>query len=245
MWFLVFSLSVFMVSIIGPSLASAGATGPDRYDHQGNTLRGAITKYHKDMNDLMNEFTKKLMEPEGDATTTPPPTMDDTDFFCGDKDNVSTLCLSYKMTEKYTDFYTAMLSDDANSHINHFQDRTTNLNKYKDSIQGFMSKYPYEAFDWFNVTPNDAEYPTSRIDAAIERQGEREELIYEQIELAEQVMIVAVDAYNELMFHYELHKAYGGILEDLEGYRDELAKVRTQVEKYPTTFHNASTTDCT
>lgn len=246
-WFFLFALSLLVFSIVGPSIVAAKATGAAQYDHDHSSLRGAVITYHKNMNDIMNDYTEKLLK--GGADTTAPASNDSVtvEETCGDANNVSTYCLSYKMTQEYLYFIEAMTSTDSSSHSQHFQDKTTWLTQYAEGASQFYEKIDvlYKLLGVMNIVDGNKEYQTLRVDQAIERQNERQQLIIEQIQLAEQVMKVAVDTYDKLMIYYELHKAYAGVLEDLEGYRDELADIRRQVEKYPANFQNASTTDCT
>ena len=62
-WFFVFALGVFVISII--QLPAVGAYDQsevdslsERYDREHVVLRRAVTKYHNDMNDLMNDITE-------------------------------------------------------------------------------------------------------------------------------------------------------------------------------------------
>jgi len=82
---------------------------------------------------------------------------------------------------------------------------------------------------------------TRRLEKLIERQ----QLITSQLDLGEDVLDVALDTYNELTRYYPLHLQYQAMTEELEEYRDALARVRKQVDKYPDTFHDNTTTECT
>jgi hypothetical protein len=73
----------------------------------------------------------------------------------------------------------------------------------------------------------------------------RYNLIEEQLDISEKAMNVTLSAYNELYKYYNLHKEYVQVIEDLEGYRDELSEMRKWVERYPNHFHDRTTTACT
>jgi len=77
-----------------------------------------------------------------------------------------------------------------------------------------------------------------------EKFAERGDFIDEQIELSRQVMDVTLGVYNEIQIFYPLHVEYQGLIEDLEDYRDSLADIRKDVEKYPGKFIDLTTTDC-
>lgn len=75
--------------------------------------------------------------------------------------------------------------------------------------------------------------------------NQRDNLIDGQIVLAQKVLDVTLATYNELQIFYPLHVEYTELIKHLEKYRDGLAEIRREVEKYPDTFHNVSTTQCT
>lgn len=77
------------------------------------------------------------------------------------------------------------------------------------------------------------------------RLDRRLELINEQVAVSERVMSAALASYDQLQIFYPLHVQYRDLIGSLEGYRDGLADVRREVEKYPGSFHNITTTECT
>ncbi|HCW32144.1 MAG: hypothetical protein UT36_C0002G0039 [Candidatus Peregrinibacteria bacterium GW2011_GWF2_39_17] len=80
---------------------------------------------------------------------------------------------------------------------------------------------------------------------ALNQQGQREDLRNSQIAIAQNVLSVSLATYNEIQIFYPLHLEYSKLIKQLEKYRDGLSKVRREVEKYPKTFQNVSTTKCT
>ena len=77
------------------------------------------------------------------------------------------------------------------------------------------------------------------------QEQERAVLINEQIVIAEKTLSTALAAYDQLQTFYPLHVKYQGLIKSLETYRDGLAKIRQEVEKYPGKFQNVTTNKCT
>jgi hypothetical protein len=246
-WFFVFALGVFVISIV--QLPAVGAYDQsevdslsERYDREHVVLRRAVTKYHNDMNDLMNDFTEKLIDGEDSN----PPSCDgeacqpkEMEAACTDG-NVSTFCLSVKMVNNYLAFQQALYSDDENSHSQYSYDKIEHFESYRNSIE---NSDLLKALDVWNIS--DGEYEAVAFEGLIKSRNQRIALIEDQKDLAKDVMDVALATYNQLLMYYKLHVAYEGVIEDLEEYRDALSDVRFQVEKYPSKFHNVTTTECT
>jgi hypothetical protein len=76
-------------------------------------------------------------------------------------------------------------------------------------------------------------------------QFSRSNVIDEQLALAEKTLDVTLSVYSEVYLYYNLHTEYWNLIKDLEKFRDGLAGVRQQVEHYPNTFQNRTTTECT
>lgn len=70
-------------------------------------------------------------------------------------------------------------------------------------------------------------------------------LINEQISAAGPILETTIGAYDQLQTFYPLHVQYSGLIESLESYRDGLSDVRKEIEKFPGSFHNVTTTACT
>ena len=78
-----------------------------------------------------------------------------------------------------------------------------------------------------------------------QQQFSRTDLIEEQLALAEKTLDATLAVYNEVYLYYNLHVEYWNLIKDLEKFRDKLADVRQEVERYPGKFHNRTTTECT
>lgn len=83
------------------------------------------------------------------------------------------------------------------------------------------------------------------LDALVNQINQRLALINEQVALSQKVMNVAIASYDQLQTFYPLHVQYTDLIKSIESYRDGLADVRREVEKYPGSFHNVTTTECT
>jgi hypothetical protein len=89
---------------------------------------------------------------------------------------------------------------------------------------------------------DDSRQTLSQLTGQLDRRLDK---INDQILLAEKVMSTTIASYDQLQVFYPLHIQYNDLIGSLEKYRDGLADVRKEVEKYPGTFHNVTTTDCT
>lgn len=217
-WFFIFSLAFFGVSLY--RLPGVGADTDqallDRYSAENASLRSTIVTYHKDMNDFFNESIEQLLS--GDAIVDPP-----ADGECY-SDNVSTYCVALRAV----DYYDAFRQDLLNSHLPLYVDKVADKLSDAANITLFRSE----------------DRSLYRMDKLMDNYNDRRVLIYDQIDVAEKALDTTLAAYNELFLFYNLHQHYLTLINDLEAYRDKLAKLRNQVEQYPSAFHNRLTTDC-
>ena len=100
-----------------------------------------------------------------------------------------------------------------------------------DTFRGFL-----------NDKQNDGRQSLSELSEQLDR---RLNLIDEQIPISVTVMDAAIGTYDQLQIFYPLHVQYTGLIKSLEGYRDGLADVRKEAEKFPGAVHNVTTTECT
>ena len=66
-----------------------------------------------------------------------------------------------------------------------------------------------------------------------------------EIDFAQQALDQGLAAYNEFQMALPLHREYQEIIKSLEAYRDAVAAIRKEVELYPSTFLDVTTTACT
>lgn len=69
--------------------------------------------------------------------------------------------------------------------------------------------------------------------------------IDDEINFAQQALDQGLSAYNEFQMALPLHRKYQEIIGSLEAYRDAAAAIRKEVELYPATFLDVTTTACT
>jgi len=211
-----FGISLYRLPGVGAGDMSTDPELIERYGADVASLRKTIITYHKDINEIFNESIEQLLSGKGDVN---PPK----DGNCDDK-NVSTYCVALLVLDYYDAFRQALKDD--------------HLDLYVDQVKDDMSDA--EKISFFNNEDRSA----YRIDKLVNNQAQREALIYDQIDIAQKAMDTTLAAYNELFLFYNLHQHYLTLITDLEAYRDKLAKLRTQVEQYPSAFHNRMTTDC-
>jgi len=224
-WFFIFSLVFFGVSLyrLPGVVAEDMSTDPElieRYLPDVASLRKTIINYHTDMNELFNNSIEELLS--GNGNVKPPE-----DGNCDDT-NVSTYCVSLVALDYYDAFQQALIYD-----------QDSHLQLYVDQVEDDMSDAEKISWWW-----NNEDRSAYRIDKLMDNQEERKALIYDQIDIAQKAMDSTLAAYNELFLFYNLHLNYLTLITDLEAYRDKLATLRTQVEQYPSAFHNRMTTKC-
>ncbi len=247
LWFFLFAITLLVVSVV--RLPVVGATDSDfeklvqQYDRDHIALRAAVRKYHNNMNEIFNRYTKNLLSEDDSFTAAPPE-----NGACDDK-NVSTFCLSMEVVDEYIAFITGL-----ETHRDFLTDKVADENA--DILEAWESAEDraeeeaaeageeLEEGDW--IESNLAEqHEIGTSQNAIDRYNKRVALIDGQADLARPVLDVALETYDALQLFYPLHQEYAALVKDLEAYRDGLSSVRKQVEKYPAKFHNMTTTDCT
>lgn len=94
-----------------------------------------------------------------------------------------------------------------------------------------------------------------RGEKSLQAYGETINRVDRETELGRTALDQGLSAYNEIQFSLPLHKKYKQFMDALAGgfkavfvggkYREEAAAIRKQVEFYPTTFLDLTTTQCT
>lgn len=213
----------------------------------GESFESVRSAYHKKMNELFNVKIKGLVKranstkPEELAkiqTLVTPPDFESAKADeqikrkpCTDE-NFSTYCLSGPTTREYFAFREAMLKLRA-------KERTEGATKF----QAATGKDPNQAPDtFFQQKPL-----ISSIFGAEKLQnfGERINRIDDEVEVAHQTLDQALSAYNEMQMALPLHVKYIELISALEKYRNKVSAIRQQIDLYPTTFLNVTTTSCT
>ena len=208
-----------------------------------------LERYHDTMNEFFNLRTKKLVELNGSNDKedlakllkflTPPeynidsvtkqPTSRKPCSGEGENINLSTYCLSQIAINEYFDFRAGMLAarEKARSGVATRFEQTTGKKANE------APKIYFEQRSLFDVEKNLQDYAS-----LLER-------IDREIDLARQTLDQSLATYHEFQLALPLHTKYMQVIESLEIYRDKIADIRKQVEQYPPTFLDVTTTSCT
>lgn len=79
---------------------------------------------------------------------------------------------------------------------------------------------------------------------AMQSYGEAINDIDREIDLARQALDQTLASYNEMQMALIMHSKYKKVIESLENYRDKISEIRKEVDLYPFTFLDLSTTAC-
>lgn len=199
-----------------------------------------IAKYNDDMNKLFNDRIKRMVAvlnmAEKDSKADPkalsdlfkPPAYNEengiqtTRKSCDElKDNLSTYCLSLDATKKYFLFRDALLE------ARKVAEQTAG-DVYAQTQSGATTKG-----DLGSAGRNLLTY------------GKTIEKINLETDIARQTLDQALAAYNEMQFALPMHTKYMQIVKSLEQYRDKVADIRRNIEQFPATFLDVTTTQCT
>lgn len=191
-----------------------------------------VQNYHRDMNELFNERSKKMAHTltaketatdpaKLEALFAPPPLIKKDGLVIGRepcKENLSTYCLAQDALEKYFFFQEVMSAA---------KDRA------KQRIPPNFETIGGANFE---------KVPASR---KVLGYGATLEQIDRELEIAKQTMDQALSAYNEMQMAYPLHRKYIQLIGSLEKYRNNISKLRQKIEQLPPTFLDVTTTACT
>lgn len=72
----------------------------------------------------------------------------------------------------------------------------------------------------------------------------RADAIDKDLAASREALGTTLQAYKEFQYAYPMHKAYAETFKLLVKYRDFLAEIRAQIEKFPSKFIDASTSNC-
>lgn len=192
--------------------------------------------YHKRMNAFFNEKIRLIVKQEkleDMIKLVSPPAMEESPTSppkrapCGDK-NASTYCLSQKGTKEYFDFREALVTARGEASAK----AAENMARTNRSEGGAKSPLIGAAGDLLAGSKSINAY------AATLQKIDRE------IEIARQALDQSLATYNEFQTALPLHKKYVELLTILGKYRDKISKIRRNVDQYPDTFLNVTTTSC-
>lgn len=135
---------------------------------------------------------------------------------CDGAENLSTYCLAMDATKEFSDFRDAL---------------TVVRRKIKTEVG--------------SRSPTQTGGGMSQAQRNLVAENQKANRIDNEITIAQKALDEGLAAYNELQMALPLHMKYQALIEALEGYRDKISAIRKQVDLYPTTFLNVSTTKCT
>lgn len=218
-------------------------------------LNKMVRKYHENINCMFNkrieklvwnlldmtsegkkikgEELTKLISPPGfivDPQTKKPTAFREPCKGEGGDVNLSTYCLAQDAVKEYFEF----------------KDALEEAKKYeKDrAIELFQTKSGTSV----NNAPNtitDATVDFTTGIKALQESGKSINQIDLEADIARQALDQTLAAYNELQMALPLHRKYREVITALEKFRDGIAKVRDQIELYPSTFKDVTTSACT
>lgn len=154
----------------------------------------------------------------------------------GDGMNLSTYCLAQAATEEYMQFRAAM--------------QKARQKEKQDAAQQFFKvtgKSVNEAPDKFveQRSLGGAFADIFQGEKALQDYGATINRIDDEMKFARTALDQSLAAYSELQMALPLHRKYKEIITTLEEYRDKVSDIRKEVDLYPVTFLDVTTTQCT
>lgn len=212
------------------------------------TINNVVKEYHEAINKIFNKRIEKLValskssEKKNDygammKLISPPQMETDKDGTplrradCqgeGASENyLSTYCLSMNAVDEYFLFREVMI-------IARGQARTKVVDQY-ESLTGKKAG---------DIKPNEIGFEQNPA-KNLQNYGADLDRIDREIEIAQKSIDKGLAAYNEMQMALVLHNKYKKIIKSLENYRDKISDIRQEVDLYPFTFLDVTTTDCT
>lgn len=179
-----------------------------------NTLDAMILEFHKNMNATTNDYIERLLASK-DADVLYPASDED----CEKGSNLSTYCLAVVLNVRLWAFEAALA------------DRKDTLEELEDLVTAEEEE---------DAGGDRAD----TLDTAIQFANQQSLVVEEQMENAEDALDLTLAVYNQIQIVWPLHVELTDFRTNLEGFRDNLAKVRDVIEGYPGKFNGASTAQC-
>lgn len=208
-----------------------------------------IDKYHRTVNCLFNTRIKilveQMLEPEAQKdqegkkkplteeqiksmleNLSPPKIKSTGRKDCANENgglNLSTYCLADAATKEYTAFRSALV--------------VARKKTQQEAAQNLPENYPtkggaIEQQQALQFGKNVQEYG-----AVIEK-------IDRELTISREALDLGLASYQELQMALPLHRKYKEVIKYLENYRSKVSSIRKEVELYPTTFLDVTTTQC-
>ena len=211
------------------------------------------SKYHEAINDIFNDKIKVLValgnsQMESDfkkmlKLVSPPEFEKDESGQlikrkeC-DGENLSTYCLAMASTNKYFVFRADMLKARE-------QEKKAAAMQFKNQF----GKEPKEAQPEEILVEQRTLFGTIgdmfQGQKAMQGYGEALNDIDREIDISRQAIDQTLKTYNEMQMALVMHSKYKKIIKSLEDYRDKISEIRKEVDLYPFTFLDLTTTACT
>lgn len=179
-----------------------------------------IETYHETMNEKINERIEWMLsatpEESRERERVPLRNVSTGKLPACPEKNTSTFCVAKFLVEEYTAFREELLD----------RSRKT-LREAQDSAS--------------SADPEDI----GDIQSLVRESDDIISKINREIAVSEKTVDMTLAAYYELHLAWPLHKKYEEVISAMSEYRENLADMRDSIEKFPNTFHNVSTTQCT
>lgn len=154
----------------------------------------------------------------------------------GEDMNLSTYCLAQAGVKEYFQFREAMQ-----------EARRIEKEKAAQQFETVTGKKPGEAPDTViqQRTLFGAVADIFQGEKALQSYGETINRIDREIDISRQALDSGLAAYSELQMSLPLHRKYMEVISALEEYRDHVSDIRKEIDLYPVTFLDVTTTQCT
>jgi hypothetical protein len=137
-----------------------------------------------------------------------------------------------------------------------------NFEEYEDELATEMDEKPLvmnlsavclhhklkQEYAWFAESLDAAEVDVpegTKLADVLSSESINDDFVYEQKQIALDLKEQTVKFYSQLYLSYPLHKQYELTLEKLSDFKSNLKNIRKELRKYPSKFHNATSTSCT
>lgn len=247
----IFALSVSVVAATQIVLERSSAA--DNNESATYDADEITADYHKEINDIFNDKIKVLValgnsQMESDfkkmlELVSPPEfEKDESGQLVKRKEcngeNLSTYCLAMAVTNKYFVFRAEMLKARE-------QEKKAAATQFKNQF----GKEPKEAQPEEILVEQRTLFGTIgdifQGQKAMQGYGEALNDIDREIDLSRQAIDQTLKTYNEMQMALVMHSKYKKIIKSLEDYRDKISEIRKEVDLYPFTFLDLTTTACT
>lgn len=228
----------------GPQMLCADLWVENQYGKADQSTQKAMQLYHKTINAKFNEYTKKMILAQTEASKTgvsDPNSSPPDDGECT-AENYSTYCVSRAMLigegiggrDGYMDYLKAL-----ECRRTRIFDTMMDQLSYSDIAQSALS------LGYYSPSQIESEYPAQyQLQKTLAVSG-RVAKIDREITASKQALDVTLATYDELKTAWTMHKRYVNIYKNLVKFRDKMVEIRHHVEEYPSKFIDATTTMCT